>query len=144
MEILTGVSPSRLLNSLVNVWGKSPQRIELLANKLIAYKLINSEDLTNFCIERLSKPDVWQDKHSLEWDLLELALTETKSHKFEILELICRSCNSMAQSLQHEKLVCFLYRHIKDIEDQHFAALESTLPDFLGKALKNLSFLLIR
>ena len=66
MDILTGVAPSKLLSSLTNVWQKSPQRTELLVVKLLAHKLISSEDLASFCLERLGKNDYWHDLNSLE------------------------------------------------------------------------------
>lgn len=138
MEILTGVSANRLLNSLANVWTRSPQRIELIIGKLLGYKLINSEDLCNFCLERVTKPDSWQDFHTLEWDLLELAVSEAKEQKLEILELICQSVSSIQSDMYYDKLLTFLRKFHKVVDTSQVSSLESSLPAPVAKSLRKL------
>ena len=144
MEILTGVAPAKILLALFNVWQKSPQRTELLVGKLMAYKLIASEDLANFCLERMGKPDSWHDMHSLEWKLLEIAVNEAKTQKFEVIELVCRGCTSIVHHLHHQKLFAFLRKFINAIDEQQLFVIESTLPENITKELRKLNELVIR
>ena len=144
MEILTGVAPVKILMALFSVWQKCRQRIELLVGKLIASKLIASEDLANFCLERLGKADSWHDMHSLEWKLLEIAVNEAKMQKFEVIELVCRGCTSITHISHHQKLFAFLRKFIYAIEEQQVFVIESTLPESITKELRKLNKLVSR
>lgn len=144
MEILTGVSPNKIITSLFNVWHKSHQRIELLCEKLLGYKLITSEDLASFSLDRLGKGDFYGDLYTLEWKLLETAIYESKTNKFDIIELICRACASILSDIHYKKLLAFLRKFIYYVEEQQLVLLESILPEIMIKDLRKINKLLIR
>lgn len=143
MEILTGINPFHILNSLMNVWEKSPQRIELLMGKLLGYKLVNSGELAQFCLERLEKPDNWNDLHSLEWDLLNLSVNDGKTGKIEILEQICKKIGK--NPAQHtEKLLIFLRKNLNVIETSNLPRVLPLLNDQLSNDLQKMFNLVVK
>lgn len=144
LDILAGLAPGKILTALSNVWQKSPQRIELLVGKLMGYKLITSEDLARFCLERLGKNDLWGDLYTLEWKLLEIAVAEAKMQKFEVIELICRGCSSLSNEVHPGKFLAFLRKFVEAIEEQQILVIESTLSEQMTRDLRKLNKLVSR
>jgi hypothetical protein len=133
LEILSGINPQMILASLFNVWEKSPQRIELLTGKLLAHKLVNSEDIVVFCLERLDKCEV--DSFVVEWDLMQLAVDDSKNNKFGLVEMICVG---IGRSSKRDKLWSFLRRNLKEISETQLGTLSALIRQDLSEDLKKL------
>lgn len=143
LDILTGINPNHILNSLVNVWVKSPQRIELLIGKLLGYKLVNCAELAQFCLDRLDRNDIWNDLHSLEWDLLNLAVNDGKGGKIEIVMQVVQKLGK-APGQNTEKFIAFLRKHLKIIEPSAINTILSLLQESLAHDLQKLFNLVVK
>ena len=138
LEILTGIQASHILTSLFNVWQRSPQRIELLTGKLLTYKLVNCEEIVAFCVERLGRLEN-PDKAQVEWDLIDLAVGDYKGMKVDLIEIIVKD---LGKGKTEEKVLEFLRKYIKELNESQLQSLVSHLNEDLAVEVKKLFYLI--
>ena len=138
LEILTGIQASHILSSLFNVWQRSPQRIELLTGKLLTYKLVNCEEIVIYCVESLGKLEN-PDKAQVEWDLIELAVGDSKDLKFDLIEVISRE---LGKSKNTEKVLEFFRKYIKELNEAQVLSVTSYMKEDLAVEVKKLFYLM--
>lgn len=138
LEILTGIQASHILTSLFNVWQRSPQRIELLTGKLLTYKLVNCEEIVAFCVERLGRLEN-PDKAQVEWDLIDLAVGDYKGMKVDLIEMIVKD---LGKGKTEEKVLEFLRKYIKELNESQVQSLVSHLNEDLAVEVKKLFYLI--
>ena len=138
LEILTGIQASHILNSLFNVWQRSPQRIELLTGKLLTYKLVNCEEIVLFCVERLARGEI-QDGLQVEWDLVELAVSDSKGMKVALIELVCRE---LGKGKHAGRVLEFLRNFIQELNETQLMTVQSYLQEDLAVQIKKLFYLI--
>ena len=138
LEILTGIQATHILNSLFNVWQRSPQRIELLTGKLLTYKLVNCEEIVLFCVERLVKEEN-QDWAQVEWDLIELAISDSKGMKVDLIEIVCRE---LGKGKDATRVLEFLRNNIEELNETQLMNVVSYLQEDLAVEVKKLFYLI--
>ncbi|CAG9329593.1 unnamed protein product [Blepharisma stoltei] len=140
-EIMSSISGIIILESLANVWKTSPQRISLLAQKLVQIKLVDYKELTQFCVGRIVKGDQYKDYNSLEWNLLNFIVDETsQSSKFEIVDIVLRGVDLLNRNAE-KRAIEFLRREIKDLDELQFNAIENLVRERLPTDISSLKII---